>query len=124
MLVLVLVRCWSACYHCFCLKRGCACCFGRGFEEAAHAFTRVRSYAMGARLHSLTRAQTQDLVVTIQGTVGDPITKRIHIKAHKPELGDVITSTFKVCVSGEHSAHQYPQPDADLLACCGTGGRR
>jgi len=48
--------------------------------------------------------EEKDLVVTIQGTVGDPITKRIHIKAHKPELGDVITSTFKVGVDdGEPS---------------------
>ena len=36
--------------------------------------------------------------MTIKGTVGEPIQKHVHIKSYKPELGEVISTSFKVGV--------------------------
>uniref|UniRef100_A0A7S4NLM6 propionyl-CoA carboxylase n=1 Tax=Guillardia theta TaxID=55529 RepID=A0A7S4NLM6_GUITH len=40
----------------------------------------------------------QELVVTIEGTVGEVVKKRLHIAARRPKLGDVISTEFVITI--------------------------
>lgn len=50
-----------------------------------------------------------DLVVTMEGQVGTKVVRRVHVKAKRPKLGDVISTDFRVNVLGD-VVHTYAAP--------------
>ena len=44
------------------------------------------------------KRNAKELVVTIEGTVGEVVKKRLHIAARRPKLGDVISTEFVITI--------------------------
>jgi len=66
-----------------------------------------------------------DVVVTTEGTVGDPAKTRVHIQAKKPRLGDVISTEFVLEIEGfgqRHYAANLPDNSGLYSATCKETG--
>ena len=50
-----------------------------------------------------------DLVITMEGQVGTQTVRRVHVKAKRPKLGDVISTDFRVNVEND-KVHTYAAP--------------
>jgi len=66
-----------------------------------------------------------DIVVTTEGTVGDPATVAVHIQAKQPRLGDVISTEFVLELEGygrRHYAANLPDSSGLYYATCKETG--